>query len=218
VHLRHDRPRLLVADEDGTDRGGVVEGVEDAAGAASRHAEDELDAGFFEDTDPRVGNVDLGGRHGVFLLSSVSGSAGARARRRSMSRSRTPRRAAPRDDLAQSACRVRFATRAGHLAPAGEAGSRGGATGRRDRCYSVRRCKPSSSLSMSAACTRRWSGCGTSPSPVGSPMPICRSTHWSERAAATAGGEARERSDPASPMAGRSTGQPQRPRRLIRWR
>src|SRR5213076_624772 len=43
----------------------VVERVEDAAGVATRHAEDELDAGFFEDVDQRVGDVDLGRCHGM---------------------------------------------------------------------------------------------------------------------------------------------------------
>ncbi len=64
VHLGHDRAHLLVTHEDGLDTRGVVERVENATRVAARHAEDELDAGFFEDADDGVRNVDLGWIHG----------------------------------------------------------------------------------------------------------------------------------------------------------
>src|SRR5206468_8953919 len=64
VHLGHDRAHLLVAHEDRLDLARVVERVEDAAGVAAGHAEDELDAGLLEHLDQGVGNVDLVGGHG----------------------------------------------------------------------------------------------------------------------------------------------------------
>src|SRR5262244_132034 len=66
VHLGHDRAHLLVAHENGLDVARVVERVEDAAGVAARHAEDELDTRFLEDADERVWNVDLVGDHRYF--------------------------------------------------------------------------------------------------------------------------------------------------------
>src|SRR5712691_7254426 len=65
VHLGHDRAHLLVAHEDRLDARGIVERVEDASGVTARHAEHELDAGFFEDADDGVGNVDLVWIHGA---------------------------------------------------------------------------------------------------------------------------------------------------------
>jgi hypothetical protein len=65
VHLGHHRAGLLVPHEDGPDRRRIVERVEDASGVAARQAEDELDPGFFEHADQRVGSVDLGRYHSL---------------------------------------------------------------------------------------------------------------------------------------------------------
>src|SRR5262249_1361406 len=71
VHLRHDRPDLLVTYEDGPDARRVVERVEDPSGVAARHAEHEVDAGLFEDADDGVRNVDLVCNHSAKLRSPL---------------------------------------------------------------------------------------------------------------------------------------------------